>query len=188
MAIYLLGLIKTLPLKHFSFVILRASLISFVVFSFFAVFGDYVFTHIFQIRFASFLIFGGVIFLIIGLRFIFQGPDAVEILRGKPEHLTGAVAMPFMIGPGTINASVLIGNQINYGLAILAIVLALFLVCLSIIAIKALHDFISIRNEKLIERYIDLVGRVSSLLIGSLAIDMILNGIQKWIVILSKSG
>lgn len=35
------------------------------------------------------------------------------MLRGKAEHLAGSVAMPFMIGPGTVNASVIIGTKHN---------------------------------------------------------------------------
>jgi len=184
MAIYLMSLIKAMPLKQFSFIIFRASLISYVVFSFFALFGDFVFEHILQVHFASFLIFGGIVFLIIGLRFIFQGPEAVELLRGKPECVSGAIAMPFMIGPGTINACILIGSENSSFISMGSIFASLLLVALSIIFIKALHDYISKRNEALVERYIDLVGRISSLIIGALAIDMIVNGIAKWLKVI----
>jgi multiple antibiotic resistance protein len=56
-------------------VLLNAGFISFLVFAFFAWTGDLVFTDLLQVNFASFLIFGGTIFLFIGLRFVLAGPE-----------------------------------------------------------------------------------------------------------------
>ena len=50
-----------------------------------------------QAEFASFQIFGGVVFLLIGLQFVFRGPAAIEILNGKSEHLAGAIAMSVLL-------------------------------------------------------------------------------------------
>ena len=60
-------------------------------------------------RFESFQIFGGLIFLVIGYRYVFEGADTIGVMRGAPNHLAGTIAMPFMIGPGTISASVITG-------------------------------------------------------------------------------
>ena len=35
-------------------------------------------------------------------------------MRGAPEHLAGTIAMPFMIGPGTISAAVVTGMGVPY--------------------------------------------------------------------------
>ena len=98
LAVYLLGIIRDLKLAAFSWVMFRAAVISGIVFVCFAWLGDYIFADVLQVRFSSFLVFGGIVFLISGIRFVFQGPEAVELLRGSPEHIAGAVAMPFMIG------------------------------------------------------------------------------------------
>src|SRR5688572_19779137 len=100
MSIYLLDLITDLPKAAFIRVLSRGALISAVVFSLFAWGGDAIFSDYLKVRFASFQVFGGVIFLLIGIRFVFSGADAMRGVRGQPEHLAGAVAMPFMIGPG----------------------------------------------------------------------------------------
>ena len=63
--------------------LLRAGAISIVVFYFFAILGDTVFSEIVQVEFASFQIVGGIIFLLIGLQFVFRGPQAIKILRGE---------------------------------------------------------------------------------------------------------
>ena len=104
--IYLIDVVEKLDRSEFTRVLVRAGLIATAVFWLFAILGDAVFSDVLQAEFASFQIFGGVVFLLIGLQFVFRGPTAVEILRGESRHLTGAIAMPILIGPGTISASV----------------------------------------------------------------------------------
>ena len=50
----------------------------------------------------------------IGYRYVFQGADTIGEMRGAPEHLAGTVAMPFMIGPGTISAAVVTGMSMSF--------------------------------------------------------------------------
>ena len=49
-------------------------------------------------------------------------------MRGAPEHLAGTIAMPFMIGPGTISAAVVTGMALNQWRAMI-IFLTLALTC-----------------------------------------------------------
>ncbi len=83
----------------------------------FAVAGDALFARVLQVRFASFLIFGGIVFLVVAIRYMMIGAEAIRGLRGPPEHIAGSVAIPFMIGPGTVSASVLVGSRLPIGWA-----------------------------------------------------------------------
>lgn len=109
--IYLIDVVQKLDRQQFGRILVRAGLIATAVFCLFAVLGDAVFSDVIQADFGSFQIFGGVVFLIIGLQFVFRGPTAIKVLRGESEHLAGAIAMPILIGPGTISASVIIGKD-----------------------------------------------------------------------------
>ncbi|HRX15573.1 MAG TPA: MarC family protein, partial [Spirochaetota bacterium] len=111
--IYLIDIIQKLDSKRFRNVLIRAGFIAAAVFVCFSILGTAVFSSFFQVDFASFQIFGGIVFLLIGIQFVFKGPDAIEVLRGESEHIAGAVAMPVLIGPGTISASVVIGERHN---------------------------------------------------------------------------
>jgi multiple antibiotic resistance protein len=133
------------------------------------------------VEFASFQVFGGVVFLLIGIRFVFTGADSIRATRGKPEHLAGSIAMPFMIGPGTVSASVVIGARHTLPTAFSVIVLTLALTVLLVIAIKFAHDFMKERNARLVDRYMEVVGRVSALLIGTIAVEMIFEGVVSWL-------
>lgn len=180
MSIYLVDFIRGLPAGLFSRVMTRAALISTLVFLIFAFFGDRLFSNFFQVQFESFLIFGGLVFLIIGMRFVMYGAGAMTDLRGESRHISGSIAMPFMIGPGTVSASVLIGTRHSFAVAALAIGLGITLSIILLMGLKWLHDYIRTRHESLIERYIDLTGRASALFIGSYAVEMILKGLEGW--------
>ncbi len=81
--VYLSDVVQTLYRRTFRRVFFRAGLVAGVVFSCFPLAGDATFSGIIQAKFASFQIFGGIVFLLIALQFVFRGPTAIEILRGE---------------------------------------------------------------------------------------------------------
>ena len=178
--IYLVDMVVKLDRRRFAQVLVRGSLIATVVFCCFAILGDMIFSSIIQAQFASFQIFGGVIFLLIGLQFVFYGPQAIEALRGESEGLAGAIAMPVLIGPGTISASVVIGKRHEALYACATIIAAVFISVVIMLALKAAHDFVRPRNEPVIRRYIEIAGRITALYVGTIAVEMIMQGIRTW--------
>jgi len=179
--VYLIDVVEKLDSKQFAQVLIRAGLIASAVFCGFALLGDAVFSRIMQADFASFQIFGGVVFLLIALQFVFRGPTAIAILRGESEHLAGAIAMPVLIGPGTIGASVIIGKRHDPASACVAVLVAVVTTLVVILALKAAHDFVRPRNEPLVQRYIEIVGRISALIVGTISVDMIMQGVRSWV-------
>lgn len=180
--IYLIDLMQELDDRSFSQVLVRAGIISCAVFVLVALAGDALFSQVLQVRFASFQIFGGIIFLLIGIQFMFTGPEAIRTMRGKPEHVAGAIAMPIMIGPGTVSASILAGSRLPSTLAVAAIVIAVVVTVTTLLLLKRLHDVVRPRNAKLIERYLEVMGRVAALVIGTFATEMIMQGLRTWAV------
>ncbi|HEX6267504.1 MAG TPA: MarC family protein [Burkholderiales bacterium] len=181
MSVYLIDLITDLPRVLFVRVLARGALISGAVFALFAWSGDALFSDVLHVRFASFQVFGGIIFLLIGARFVFTGADAMRAMRGQPEHIAGSIAMPFMIGPGTVSASVVVGARLPLAHAIGLILVTLAATVALVTAIKLAHDFLRERNARLIDRYMEIVGRISALLIGTFAIEMIFEGVGTWL-------
>jgi len=179
-AVYLIDVMQKMEGRAFRHVLLRAAIISSVVFCFFAILGDTVFSDIVHVEFASFQIFGGIVFLLIGLQFVFRGPQAIEILRGESEHLAGAIAMPVLIGPGTISVSVIIGKKLDPLMACISIFSAICISVLIILLLKSLHDIARTRHERLIERYIEIAGRITALYVGTVSIEMIMQGTLTW--------
>ena len=169
MSIYLLDLIQDLDRPTFLRVLIRASMISGLVFLLFAWGGEAIFTDVMQVEFASFLIFGGLVIFLIAMQMLFVGSDAIKRMRGgNPEHISGSIAMPFMIGPGTISASVLAGSTLSFPMAASSIALSLSLAIIMLMLLKYAFDIIKVRNASLLERYIDITGRAGALLTGTI--------------------
>lgn len=177
MSIYMVGMIRNSEAKVFNRALIQGCVIAFVVFMLFAWEGETIFSKYLNVRFEAFQIFGGLIFLVIGYRYVFQGADTIGEMRGAPEHLAGTIAMPFMIGPGTISAAVVTGIGLPIGGAALIIAFTLAITCSLLILMKFAHDHLRYKHAKYIDRYVDIVGRLSALLIGTIAIDMIITGI-----------
>ncbi len=179
--VYLIDIVKKKTATEFSKILIRAGIISFTVFSLFAILGDAIFSNVFNASFASFQIFGGIIFLITGIQFVFKGSATIESLRGESKHIVGAIAMPIFIGPGTITYSVIIGERLSKVNALFSIALAV-IICVSIIMLlKLLHDKIHHKKAELIEQYIDIAGRVIAMLLGTVSIELIMSGIIFWV-------
>jgi len=179
--VYLTDIVQKLNQNEFNQVLLRASIISSVVFCSFAILGDVIFIQFMQVEFASFQIFGGIVFFLIGLQFVFRGPTAIEILQGESKHLAGAIAMPVFIGPGTISACVVIGKRHDPIVACIVVIVTVLVCSLSIVLLKKLHDVVIPSREAIVQRYIEIAGRVTALIVGTIAIDMIMRGISVWI-------
>ncbi|MEQ1105777.1 MarC family protein [Acinetobacter ursingii] len=177
MSIYMVGMIRNSEAKVFNRALIQGCVIAFVVFMLFAWGGETIFSKYLNVRFEAFQIFGGLIFLVIGYRYVFQGADTIGEMRGAPEHLAGTIAMPFMIGPGTISAAVVTGIGLPIGGAAVIIAFTLAITCSLLILMKFAHDHLRYKHAKYIDRYVDIVGRLSALLIGTIAIDMIITGI-----------
>jgi small neutral amino acid transporter SnatA (MarC family) len=179
--VYLIDVMQKLDRRQFRHVLLRAGLIAGAVFCCFAILGDAIFSDIVQVNFASFQIFGGLVFLLIGFQFVFRGPTSIEILRGESEHLAGAIAMPVLIGPGTVSASVIIGKHNDILLACAAIAIAIIISIAIMLLLKSAHDFMRPRQERLIQRYIEIAGRITALYVGTVSVEMIMQGLRTWL-------
>jgi multiple antibiotic resistance protein len=180
MSIYLLDLIQDLDRRTFVQVLIRASAISGSVFLLFAWGGEAIFTNLLQVSFSAFLVFGGIVILLIALQMMFVGSQAIRNMRGgDPTHLSGSVAMPFMIGPGTISASVVAGKTLSMVQASAVIVLSLILTTVLLLALKYAFDAVKTRHAGLLERYIDITGRAAALLTGSIGVQMIMQGLHQ---------
>jgi small neutral amino acid transporter SnatA (MarC family) len=181
LVIYLVDVMESLSSDELRKVLFRAGLIASGVFCSFAVLGDFIFSELVHAEFASFQIFGGIVFVLIGLQFVFRGPAAIEILRGESAHIAGAVAMPVLIGPGTVSASVILGKRHEPIVACVAVVTAVAASLVLILVLKAIHDYVRPRREALVDRYIEIAGRVTALYVGTVAIEMLMQGLAVWV-------
>ncbi len=181
LSVYLFEILREHPVKRIAGLLIRAAVIAGVVFFCFAIAGERLLTDLLHVRFFTFQIFGGVIFLLIGVKFVMQGASALTLIRGEPEQLAGTVAMPFLIGPGTISASALAGVRLGPVVAFASIAGALLVTVGLLLGLKLGFDQIRQRNALLLERYAEAAGRVSGVIAGTMSLEMIASGVEGWL-------
>jgi hypothetical protein len=61
------------------------------------------------------------------------------------------------------------------------VIAAVFISLLIVILLKALHDHVRNQREALVERYIEIAGRITALYVGTVAVEMIMQGSRTWL-------
>ncbi|KOH42878.1 MarC family protein [Sunxiuqinia dokdonensis] len=177
--LYLEPIRKDLSHRDFMMVIFKATLISFSVCLLFFFSGDLFFRRIFNIDFESFRIFGGIIIFSYAYFYIVKGQKALIIIKENLDDLASEIALPFMVGAGSISLSILLAHDH----AILKGSLALFLIFglnfLVIFLLKKLRDSIETRKFKTaFDKNMEVLLRLNGFFIGAIGINMVLMGIK----------
>jgi multiple antibiotic resistance protein len=179
LCLYLAGVMDDLQSGVFVKVLLRASIISLIVFWIFALVGEPLLVHFLGVRPEALRIFGGIIFFIIAYNYVTRGYKATEILRGSLEELPSAIALPFMIGAGTITEAILLGKRHGPYLAMSLLFLGLFICFMVVVGFKLTKDSLKGERERVFVRYVNILSRINGLLIGAISTEMVISGIKK---------
>lgn len=177
LCLYLAGVMEDLDTSSFIKVLCGASLISLAVFTIFVLFGEPLLVVVLGVRPEALRIFGGVIFAIVGYNYVVKGYRATQVLRGNIDELPSEIALPFMIGAGTITQSILIGKRHTAGTAFLIVLIVVVLSFLIVIAFKFVRDNMASSKEKVFDKYVNILSRINGLVIGAVSTDMIVTGI-----------
>ena len=162
------GLTEKMPCKQERKVYNTAVLVGFVLLLVFAFTGQEIFT-LFGVSIYSFEIAGGILLLIIAIRILVTGSmhENVE----SPESM-GAVpiAMPLLVGPGAITATILNLQTFGTAVAVLSVMVVLAVTWIILRFIDRLYGFLGKTGAMVI-------ARVMALLIAAIAVQYIVNGI-----------
>jgi len=176
--IYLQPVMKDLAYPVFVKVLFRATLISFAIFYFFALAGEYVFNEIFQIRFDSFRIFGGIVFFTFALAFIVQGRKSLIQLKESLDDVASEIALPFMVGAGTLSLAILIGYKYS-PLSSFSLILGVLLVNFAtILLLIQLRVALKARLKTAFDKIMEMSMRLFGFFVGAIGVDMVVTGIK----------
>ncbi|MGD2093842.1 MAG: MarC family protein [Phycisphaerales bacterium] len=179
LCLYLAGVMDDLESRIFVKVLFWASLISLIVFWIFALVGERLLVEFLGVRTEALRIFGGIIFFVVAYNYVTRGYKAAEVLRGGLEELPSAIALPFMIGAGTITQAILVGKRHGPYLSMFILFLGLCACFLVVVVFKSVRDFLKEEREKVFERYINILSRINGLFIGAISTEMVVSGIRK---------
>lgn len=178
LSLYLVGLMEELDLLRFARVLFGACVVSLAVFVLFAITGETFLVAWLGVRPDAMRAFGGVIFIVVGYHYAVKGYRTLDMLRGSLDQLPSAIALPFMIGAGTITQSILIGKHHPWKTSIAILALGIGVSFLVVFVFKVIRDHLRERNERLFDRYANIIARINGLLIGTIATEMIVSGLH----------
>ncbi len=177
--LYLKPLMKDLTDREFLAVLFRASLISFFIYLAFVLFGNFIFATVFRISFESFRIFGGIILFSLAYMFIVRGKKAFIQTKGDLHDMASEIALPFMVGAGTISLSILLGEQLPMPYGVLALVIIMTINFLTVIGLKEMRSRIKIQKLRVaFDKNMEILLRINGFFVGAIGIDMIATGIK----------
>lgn len=179
LSLYLRGVVEDLDRPHFASVLVRASAASFVVFVMFAWLGESFLVNVLGIRPQALRVFGGIIFFNIAYIYVTRGHKALDVLRGSIDELPSEIALPFMIGGGTITQAIILGKHYDTGTALTLLATGMAICLAFVYCFKVVHDQLQGINERILRRYINMFSRANGLIIGALSVDMIVNGVRQ---------
>jgi len=177
--VYVKNVREELPDPDYYSVLFKANIISFIVYVFFAVFGALLFNKVFNINFESFRIFGGIVLLSLALVIIIQGRRSVVTLKGSLDDIASEVAIPFMVGPGTISVSIIIGNEFDALTSILIIGIAM-IISLAIVYLLSImrKRLLNEESRKAFDQKLGTYLRLNGFFIGAIGVNMVITGID----------
>ena len=178
LCLYLTGLMDELEDHEFIRVIAWASMLSLSVFVLFAFMGHLIVTRIFGVDAEALRIFGGIVIGIIAYGYVTRGFKAVEQLRGNLEELPSAIAVPFMVGAGSLTKAILMGERQSSLFSVAVITSSVIAGFVLIMVFWGIRHRLRRVQEKVFDRYINLLSRINGLLLGAVAMDMIVTGIR----------
>jgi multiple antibiotic resistance protein len=177
--LYLEPVRRDLDHKQFMSVIFKASVISLMICYLFFFSGEFLFNKVFRIDFESFRIFGGIIIFSYAYFFIVKGQRALIMIKENLDDLASEIALPFMVGAGTISLSILTSYRHTTLIGVAILFAAFVLNFLSIYLFKKTRD--SLEGKRLKTAYdknMEVLLRLNGFFIGAIGINMILTGIK----------
>lgn len=176
---YLMPVRDQMKAGAFNLLFIRSALISTVIAVLFYLFGEYTFIHLLKINFEAFRIFGGAVIFSLSFLYLIGGRRAMIAMKDDTGDLAAEIAMPFMIGLGSISLIVLTSHYIKGVAGFASVILALLAHFLIAAGFMAIHTKIKKGPvRKFFSQANSVLMRVNGFFIGAIGINMLITGIR----------
>lgn len=175
------GVMKEHEWREFRTIYWRATLLSFAIYGLFVVTGDFLVTHVFQIRFEAVRIFGGAVILLIAYRYISDGEGTAVLFKSTVEDLAPQITLPFMVGPATIWLSIIIGRNSSFVTGLGGLAIVLLVNYLGVVGLHWLTAELQGHRYSVGGRYMGMLMRLNALFIGAIGVEMLVGGITSMV-------
>ena len=177
--LYLEPVRKNLNHRSFVTVLFKATIISFVICLVFFFSGNSLFETVFRINFESFRIFGGIIIFSFAYHYIVKGQKSLIHIKEDIDDLASEIALPFMVGAGTISLAILLSTTASYLLGTLLLIIIFSLDFIIILFIKYIRDGIKKRKYRIaFDKNMAILMRLNGFFVGSIGVNMVIIGVN----------
>lgn len=175
--VYVLPILKEQGVGKFSSVMLRASLISGVIYILFALSGQAIFSAL-GVSFEAFRVFGGIVLVSFALSFILQGKQSMITTRGELSKIAAEVALPFIVGAGTITLSIIIGEALEPSAAVFAISAVMMINYLAIMWLGMFRQSLNDKLKTVFDKNSEILLRINGFIVGAYGVNLIFEGLN----------
>ena len=177
--LYLEPLMLDLSNRQFNIVLVKATIISFMITLIFFLFGDYLFQNILKIDIESMRILGGIVLFSFAYFNIVKGRKGFIQMKENLTDLASEIALPFMIGAGTLSLTIMMRHQLPFWIGVLSFLIIFSFNHIFVMLLKAFKDQISKRKFKVAyDKNMQILLRINGFIVGAVGIDMIVTGIK----------
>lgn len=164
--------------REVSKVLARATLIALVVYVIFAISGNFYFTHVLQVPYDTFRVFGGLIISYFSFEMIVHGKKSFISYSDDHSAVADQIAMPVMVGAGTISIAILMGTKYTKLSSCLLIALVLAINYFAILFLVHIRHAAVKRYEEKFDKNMETILRLLAFMGGAIGLDMIVVGIK----------
>ncbi|MBN2323542.1 MAG: NAAT family transporter [Spirochaetes bacterium] len=170
-----LSLLKDVSSKRRRTIIIREMCIALAVLSVFLFFGKYILSGL-DISEPALGISGGIILFLIALKMIFPKRNTSDDRQDETEPIIVPLAVPLIAGPSSMSIVILFSTQhpkklLSWSIALIAA----WAVCLCILLLSDLM------SRLLGTRILKAIERLMGMILTTMAVQMLLRGVQKFI-------
>ncbi len=176
--VYLIPLKQQRGLDDFTRILVRASLITFIIYSVFALFGEAIFTEILQVNFRSFQVFGGLVLTGLSFNYLVAGKRKMIKTEGEIYDIAAETALPYMVGTGTITMSILIGRALGNLPAIFTVGGVIAISFAIIMTLALIRQGMKLRIKDRLDQNLQVFMRLNGFFVGAIGVDLIVQGIR----------
>ncbi len=153
----------------------RSTAVAFLILLVLTICGDFLLRDVFRVDIYSLKIAGGLVLFLIGLTAVRRGRFFEETLTRTSDISIVPLAAPLIAGPGTMTGAISYASEHGMIATLIGITLAL--------AINLIIMLFSGRIGEILER-VHATGpliRITGLIVAAVAVQMMLDGLGKWI-------
>lgn len=177
--LFLRELFNALSFQTFIGVHLRASLYSFTIFAVFVLFGDPILQEIFQVRLGSLRVFGGLVNVFVAYRYMTVGEGSVLLFKGNVAELVPNITLPYMVGPGMLWVSIMMGRVHPVPIALAMIVGVLTINMVFVLMAYGVFRHAGTEQENGFAKHFAVMMRMMALFVGAVGVEMFVGGLQE---------